>query len=162
MYEGTTGIQALDLFFRKIARDQGATLGAVSNEILEFVKSGGDDDLLAEERVMLGGMLENTQGHVGVMVNHLLSSMNDDPEQIYKVGLHANPLLETLAEVVIAWQLLRQAEVALPLVETDPFYRGKVETARYLVRDVAPKTAARRAAAEAEDGALMELPVEAF
>ncbi|MPZ53408.1 MAG: acyl-CoA dehydrogenase, partial [Acidimicrobiia bacterium] len=47
VYEGTTGIQALDLFFRKIARDQGATLGAVSNEILEFVKSGGDDDLLA-------------------------------------------------------------------------------------------------------------------
>ena len=48
LYEGTTGIQALDLFFRKIARDQGATLSALSEQILEMVKGGPDE--LAEER----------------------------------------------------------------------------------------------------------------
>ncbi len=47
IYEGTTGIQALDLFFRKIARDQGNTLAALASEITEFVKGGPDGDPLA-------------------------------------------------------------------------------------------------------------------
>ena len=36
-------------------------------------------------------------------------------EEIYKVGLHATPLLESMSEVVVAWQLLRHAEIALAL-----------------------------------------------
>jgi hypothetical protein len=67
-----------------------------------------------------------------------------------------------MAETVIAWLMLRQAEVALPKVDDDPFYRGKVESARWLVRHVAPKAGVRRSAAAAEDGSLMDLPVEAF
>jgi hypothetical protein len=67
-----------------------------------------------------------------------------------------------MAETVIAWLLLRQAEVASPMVDEDPFYRGKVESARWFVRHTTPKAATRRAAAQAEDGALMSIPVEAF
>jgi hypothetical protein len=67
-----------------------------------------------------------------------------------------------MAEIVISWLMLRQAEVAAPQVDDDPFYRGKVEAARFLVRDVAPKIAMRREKAFAEDGSLMELPIEAF
>ncbi|MBT8207827.1 MAG: acyl-CoA dehydrogenase, partial [Acidimicrobiia bacterium] len=43
LYEGTTGIQSLDLFFRKIAKDRGATLTSLAGEILETVKGGGED-----------------------------------------------------------------------------------------------------------------------
>ncbi|MDH3249816.1 MAG: acyl-CoA dehydrogenase C-terminal domain-containing protein, partial [Acidimicrobiia bacterium] len=80
----------------------------------------------------------------------------------YKTGLHATPLLESLSEVVIAWQLLRHAEVALPGADADAFLAGKLASARFFVAHAAPKVAARRAAAEVEDGALMDLPVEAF
>ncbi len=162
IYEGTTGIQALDLFFRKIARDQGAALAALAAEITEFVKGGGDDDPFATERETLGRMLDDVQGHIGSMVEHLMASLGGDREEIYKTGLHANPLLESMAEVVISWQMLRQAEVALAKVDQDPFYRGKVAAARWLISDVAPKIAARRQSATTEDGSLMELPVEAF
>lgn len=44
----------------------------------------------------------------------------------------------------------------------DAFAVGKVEAAGFFVSDVAPKVAARRAAADAEDGSLMDLPVESF
>jgi hypothetical protein len=44
----------------------------------------------------------------------------------------------------------------------DPFLAGKVASARFFVRHVAPKVNARRAAAEGEDGSLMDLPVDAF
>ncbi len=161
IYEGTTAIQALDLFFRKIARDQGQTLAALASDIAEFVKGGRDDDPLSAERQLLGQMVDDTQAQLGTMVGYLMNSMQDKAE-IYKVGLHTNGLLESLAEVTIAWLLLRQAEVALGSDQADPFYRGKVEAARFFVRDVAPKPAARRARAEAEDGSLMELPIEAF
>lgn len=107
-------------------------------------------------------MLDDVQGQIGAMVEDLMASMGGEAERIYEVGLHANSLLESMAEVVIAWQLLRHAEVAHPQADSDPFYLGKVESARWFVRDVAPKIAARRAAAEAEDGRLMALDDAAF
>ncbi len=162
IYEGTTGIQALDLFFRKIARDQGSALASLGSEIVEFVKGGADEDPLAAERETLGRMLDDAQSHVGAMVGHLMASMGGERDDIYKVGLQATPLLESLAEVVVAWLLLRQAEIAFPKAGQDPFYRGKVEAARWLLADVAPKVAARGQSAVAEDGRLMDLPVEAF
>ena len=161
IYEGTTGIQALDLFFRKIARDQGQALASLAAEIVQFVKGGADDDPLAAERETLGRMLDDTQAHLGSMVEHLLASVGGQRDEIYKVGLQTNHLLESVAETVIAWLLLRHAEIAWEKVD-DPFYRGKVEAARWFVAHTAPKAAMRRAAAEAEDGSLMTLPPEAF
>ena len=164
IYEGTTAIQGLDLFFRKIARDQGATLMRLAQEILETVKGGAEE--LSAEREMLGKALEDVQGHIGVLVGHSMASMEDPPE-IYKTGLHTTSLLESLAEVVIGWLLIRHAEIALAAVEDasdsdKAFYAGKVASARFFARNALPKATLRREAAEAEDGAIMDLPVEAF
>ncbi len=164
LYEGTTGIQGLDLFFRKIARDKGATLAALSQEILETVK-GGHDDLVAE-RELLGQALEDVQAQVGAMVVHALASAAE-PEEIYKTGLHTTSLLESLAELVIGWLLIRHAAVAMDALpnadEADgPFYEGKIASARWFAANVLPKAAQRRDHAETEDGSLMDLPVAAF
>ncbi len=165
LYEGTTGIQALDLFFRKIARDQGATLGRLSEEILEMVKGGPEE--LAVERGLLGVAMEDTQAHIGVLVGHLMASMGGDKPAIYKTGLHTNSLLESLAEVVISWLLLKHAEIALIAGEDaadadTAFYEGKIASARFFARHALPKAKARREAAEQEDGWLMEMPDAAF
>jgi alkylation response protein AidB-like acyl-CoA dehydrogenase len=162
IYEGTTAIQALDLFFRKIARDQGQTLAALASEMVEFIKGGDDADELATERELLAAMLDDTQAHLGSMVENLIASTGGAKEEIYKVGFQTNHLLESMAETVIAWLLLRQAEVALPKVDDDAFYEGKVAAARWFVRHVAPKASLRKAAAFAEDGSLMNVPVAAF
>ena len=165
LYEGTTAIQALDLFFRKIARDQGATLGALSEQILEMVKGGPDE--LAEERRLLGIAMEDAQAHIGVLVGHLMTSMGGDKPAIYKTGLHTNALLESLSEITIGWLLLRHAELALaaaPEAEGDDitFYEGKLASARFFARHALPKAKLRREAAELEDGAVMEMSDEAF
>ena len=91
-----------------------------------------------------------------------MSAMGGQPTEIYKTGLHTTSLLESMAEVVIGWQLLRHAEVSAPKATDDPFYLGKVESAKFFIADVAHQIAARRAAAEREDAGLMDLPVEAF
>jgi alkylation response protein AidB-like acyl-CoA dehydrogenase len=164
LYEGTTGIQALDLFFRKIARDQGQTLSRFADEILTLVKGGSDQ--FTTERELLGTALEEVQGHIGVLVTHAMAAM-EEPAEIYKTGLHTNALLESLAEVVIGWLLLRHAEIAaMALPEsggTDrAFYEGKIAAARYFARHALPKARLRREAAATEDAALMGMPDEAF
>jgi alkylation response protein AidB-like acyl-CoA dehydrogenase len=164
LYEGTTGIQALDLFFRKIARDQGQTLSRLTEDVLNLVKGGSE--AFAAEREMLGRALEDVEAHIAVMVNHAMASMQDPPE-IYKTGLHTNALLESLTEVAICWLLLRHAEVADGArAGADPvdagFYEGKIAAARFFARHALPKVRARREAAEAEDGALIRLPDDAF
>ncbi len=164
LYEGTTGIQALDLFFRKIARDQGQTLMRLAEEILHLAKGGSDE--FAYERELLAKALEDVQGHIGVLVGHAMASMQNPPE-VYKTGLHTNALLESLSEVVIAWLLLRHGEVASAALENAEgsdreFYEGKIASARYFARLNLPKARLRRELAEGEDGALMEMSDTAF
>ena len=164
LYEGTTAIQALDLFFRKIARDQGQTLTGMAQQVLEMVKGGPDE--LETERELLGKALDDTQGHLGVMVNHLMGAQGD-PTGLYKLALHANALLESVSEVTIGWLLMKHAEVALEAMPNADardvsFYEGKIASARFFARHALPKTKLRREAAEQEDGALMDLADEAF
>ncbi len=107
-------------------------------------------------------MLDDAQGQLGSMVEDLMASFSGDSTEIYKVGLHTTSLLDSFAEVVIAWQMLRHAEIAIPAADADPFLRGKVESARWFIDGAGPRIATRRHAAEAEDGSLMAVPVEAF
>ena len=164
LYEGTTAIQALDLFFRKIARDQGQTLMKHAENILEYVKGGTDE--FASERQALGAALEQVQNHIGALVGYSMASMQD-PTEIYKAGLHTNMLLRSISMVTIAWLMLEHAEVASAALEDASdadvdFYKGKIASARFFVAEALPKIAARTEAAQAEDGWLMNLPDEAF
>ena len=164
IYEGTTAIQGLDLFFRKIARDQGATLMMLGQSILETIKGGSEE--MAVERELLGKALEDVQNHVGALVGFSMGAMQN-PSEIYKTGLHTTPLLESLAEVTMGWLLIRHADVAVEALpeasESDrAFYEGKIASARYFARTVLPKATLRRELAQTEDGGLMDLAVESF
>ncbi len=164
IYEGTTAIQGLDLFFRKIARDQGATLMMLGQSILETIKGGSEE--MAAERELLGKALEDVQNHVGALVGFAMGATQNPPE-IYKTGLHTTPLLESLAEVIMGWLLIRHADVALEALpeasESDrAFYEGKIASARYFARTILPQATLRRELAETEDGGLMDLAVESF
>jgi alkylation response protein AidB-like acyl-CoA dehydrogenase len=163
LYEGTTGIQALDLFFRKIGRDQGATLAALLAEIAELAKGDAGNGALAAERVLLAQGLEDVQGMLGALVGFL---GHDSGRGVHLVGLQTNRLLESLAELVIGWLLLRQAEVALAALDggtrQEPFYTGKVAAARFFARTVLPELSARRAIVEATDLGVMDLDEAAF
>ena len=166
LYEGTTAIQGLDLFFRKIVKDQGATVNRLREDIMETVKGGAADDEFAAERELLGQATEDVQVQLGAMVTSLMAAQEHRPE-VYKAGLHTTSLLESLAELVIAWLLLRHAEIAsAALRDADPddalFYRGKIASARFFIHHALPKAKLRRSAAETEDGSLMELPEGAF
>ncbi|WP_345434094.1 acyl-CoA dehydrogenase [Actinoallomurus vinaceus] len=167
LYEGTTAIQGMDFFFRKILRDNGEALQHVAGQIKEFVESDAGNGRLKNERALLGKALEDTQGILNPMIGWALGSM-ERPEEIYKVGLNTTRLLMSLGDVVIAWLLCRQAEIALTrlggeISDADrAFYTGKVAAAQFFCATQLPKIAAERAITEATTGDLMDLPEEAF
>jgi alkylation response protein AidB-like acyl-CoA dehydrogenase len=167
LYEGTTAIQGLDLFFRKIVRDQGRALTVLMVGIQDFAKGDAGNGRLAVERELLGKALEDVQGIVGSLVGFLTSSA-EDVTNLYKVGQNTGRLLYALGDLVVGWLLLRQAEVAInalkgsPTAADEAFYTGKIAAASFFARQILPQISAQRAIAEATDNALMDLPEAAF
>ena len=157
LYEGTTAIQGLDFFFRKIVRDNGATLMKLGTEIKTFCESGG---VLADEKAKLLKALGDFQGIVTILVGHAMASQSK-PEEIYKVGLNTTRALFAAGDVIIGWLLLRMAEIA-STKGNDDFYIGKIAAAKHFVNVVLPHLTAERKIAEATDGSIMELPEKAF
>ncbi|HVN11549.1 MAG TPA: acyl-CoA dehydrogenase [Kineosporiaceae bacterium] len=172
LYEGTTAIQGMDFFFRKIVRDRGQALAHVAGQIAEFAKADPGDGRLSAERELLGRALDDVQGIVGAMVGAVMTSdprvEGGDPRNVYRVGQNTRRLLLAAGDLVIGWLLLRQADVALTKLaegaggRDKAFYEGKVAAARFFARQVLPTLAAERAIAEATDDALMELDEAAF
>ncbi|HEY8533811.1 MAG TPA: acyl-CoA dehydrogenase [Micromonospora sp.] len=167
LYEGTTAIQSLDLFFRKIVRDQGTALRTVAGEILAFVQ-GDSDGQLKEERAALGKALAEVKTIIDVMTGWLGEVQAGEPRAVYKVGLNTRRLLLALGDVVVAWLLQRQAEVALRALANGasdadrPFYLGKVAAARFFAHEVLPRIGADRRIIQSTTLDLMDLPEEAF
>ena len=167
LYEGTTAIQGLDFFFRKMIRDQFKAIFYLAAQITETVKGDEGSGQLSAERELLGKALEDVQGIVGVMGQWAMASQQD-PREIYKVGLNSTRLLMVTGDLIIGWLLMRQAEVATKALADNPserdrvFYEGKIETARWFTRNRLPLIAAERAVAEATTLDLMDLPEEAF
>ncbi|ROO52383.1 hypothetical protein EDC02_7305 [Micromonospora sp. Llam0] len=169
LYEGTTAIQSLDLFFRKIVRDNGQSLMAIAGEIQAFIAAEGGNGQLKEERAALGRALGEVQNILGVMTGWLGEVQSGEPRSLYKVGLSSRRLLLALGDVVIAWLLQRQAEVALTALGGDgvsdadqSFYQGKVAAARFFASEVLPRIGADRRIIAGTGLDLMDLPEDAF
>jgi alkylation response protein AidB-like acyl-CoA dehydrogenase len=167
LYEGTTAIQSLDLFFRKIVKDGGVALTGLNEEITAFLAGspGGED--LARERKLLA----TAQGELGAMLKAMLDKAAEslsDPAQLYIVAQNTVRFLFALGDVVVSWLLLRGATVALAALAGGatgrdvPFYTGKVAAAKFFAQNTLPLLAAQRAIVEATDNALMDVPEEAF
>jgi alkylation response protein AidB-like acyl-CoA dehydrogenase len=166
LYEGTTAIQGMDFFFRKIVRDQGQALAHLKSEIQAFLEAGSGGERLAVERQLLAGALAEVESTANTLFGQAAKAL-EDPRAIHVVGQSTTDFLLTVGDLVIGWLLLRQAAVALAKspdapARDVPFYTGKVAAASWFARNVLPLIAARRAVAEAADNALMDVPEEAF
>ena len=108
------------------------------------------------------------------MINDLMSAdpsaEGGDLRNIYKVGLNTTRLLMVLGDVVCAWLLLRQAEIALeklggdagPGARTRPSTRARSPRRSSSRRPMLPRISAERAIAEATDLSVMDLSEDAF
>ena len=163
LYEGTTAIQGLDFFFRKVVKDGGRALGLLGKEIQAFAETGG---VHAEEKQALLKALADLNGIIGVLVGHAMASQ-EKADEIYKVGLSTSRALMAVGDVIISWLLLRQADIAAEKLaagagKDSDFYTGKIASAKFFVATVLPHITADRKIVEATDSTIMEIPESAF
>jgi len=169
LYEGTTGIQSLDFFFRKMVRDQGASATALLAEIAAFTRAEHGNGRLKTERAALAEAVAQVEGMLNAMTGFVLGSL-ERPEEVYKAGLNSVRLLLAFGDLVIGWLLARHAEVAQraldsaeTLSEADrDFYAGKLAVARFFATTVLPRLETERKVLEQTSLDLMEVPEGAF
>jgi len=169
LYEGTTAIQSLDFFFRKIGRDQGATAAALFAEIAAFAAADNGNGRLKVERAAVAEGLTQVQAALNAMSTFALASL-ERPEEVYKVGLTSVRLLLAFGDLIIGWLLGRQAEVALralddadALSQADrDFYAGKLAVAKFFATTVLPRLESDRKIIEQTTTDLMDVPEGAF
>jgi alkylation response protein AidB-like acyl-CoA dehydrogenase len=168
LYEGTTGIQSMDLFFRKIVRDNGQALGALLAMIREFAAADGGNGRLKAERAALAEGAVHVEAMAGAMAGFLMASA-EQPAEIYRTALNTTRLLMALGDLVIGWLLATHAEIALGKLDElaagaadSDFYAGKVSAARFFAATVLPRLAVERKITEETTSDLMDLPEGAF
>ncbi|MGY1651275.1 acyl-CoA dehydrogenase [Geodermatophilus sp. SYSU D01119] len=167
LYEGTTAIQGQDFFFRKIVKDGGVALTWLASQIQATIDAEVGNGRLKEERALLATALADVQGMLTAMFGQLTAAQ-EDMANVYRVAQNTSRLLLAAGDLVTAWLLVRQSEVALAALAGDVsekdrlFYEGKLAATRFFCTQVLPKLTAERAIAEATDNALMEVPEAAF
>jgi len=161
IYEGTNGIQALDLIGRKTIRDQGEAMAVLLAEFrateAELAEKGGED--LARLRVELAAAITRCTETVAWVLAH----QGDDP---YLVGAVASPFLELIALTAGGWMTARMALAAqrrLAEGASDiPFLTAKITTARFYAEQILPHTAGLDVLVTAGAGTVMALPIDEF
>lgn len=143
IYEGTTGIQANDLVGRKLARDQGAAMAALQEEIageVRVLQNDADADLKAIAIALDRGTAALVHG-----THWMLQAQATDPRAAAAVAV---PYLKLAGTVAGAWLLARSARRAASLLAAgegeEGFLRAKVTTARFYAEHVLPEAFACR------------------
>jgi len=162
LYEGTTAIQGLDFFFRKIVKDGGRAIGLLGKEIQAFAETGGAH---AAEKGALLKALGDLNAIIATLVGHAMESQTE-AEKIYIVGLNTSRCLMAVGDIITAWLLLRQADIALEKIPNAgkdlEFYNGKIASAKFFVANYLPHITADRKIVEATDNSIMNISDAAF
>ncbi|AHH19168.1 acyl-CoA dehydrogenase [Nocardia nova SH22a] len=164
LYEGTTAIQAQDFFFRKIVRDGGVALGHVTGQIATFLADNAENSALKTELALLAAALEDIEATTATLTGYAAAAQ-EDPRELYRIGLVSVRYLLAFGDLLIGWLLLRQAAVARTAIETGgstPYYEGKVAVASFFARNVLPRLTAVRTIATDIDLGVMKLDESAF
>jgi alkylation response protein AidB-like acyl-CoA dehydrogenase len=167
LYEGTTAIQGQDFFFRKIVKDGGVALTWLASQIQATIEAEAGNGRLKEERAQLATALSDVQGMLTAMFGHL-SEAQQDMSAVYKVAQNTSRLLLAVGDLVTAWLLVRQSEVALAALSGEVsekdryFYEGKLAATRFFATQVLPRLSSELAIVQNTDNALMEVDEAAF
>ncbi|MDT8896157.1 acyl-CoA dehydrogenase C-terminal domain-containing protein [Halomonas sp. I1] len=159
LYEGTTGIQALDLLGRKVLMSQGETLKVFTKEIHKFCQAEeGNPDMAEFVRPL--AKLNAEWGELTMGVG--MKAMNDREE----VGAASVDYLMYAGYVTLAYlfaRAVKQARTALDTSTDDAaFYRAKINTARFFYERLLPRTRAHARMVQAGGESLMALSPDDF
>jgi hypothetical protein len=139
LYEGTNGIQSVDLLGRKMRLNGGALFQAYLSEIQDFCRKHSDQAILGPE---IRALSEAVEG-LGDTARTLSEKMKTDPLQW---ASYTYPALLCFGDITMVWRLLDLAVIAQEQIEAgngNDFLSGKVLQATYFTGTTLPLTLAR-------------------
>lgn len=159
IYEGTNGVQAMDLVGRKLAQNGGRAVQA----LFAMVDAECATAKAKPELAGLAAAVGAANGELKAATMWFMANGMTNPNQ---VGAGAHHYMHIMGIVALGLQWLRMGQTALAALASGKgdkaFYEAKLITARYFGERFYPDTAALRRKIEAGSEAVMALPVAAF
>jgi hypothetical protein len=162
IYEGTNGIQAMDLLGRKLGMNEGKPIMDLLGEVQATIAK-------AREMPMLEGYADkvnealNKLGEVAIHMGKTAMS-----EKIMEAFAFAYPFMEVMGDVAMAWMLLWRASIAARKLEKGAkkkdatFYEGQIRSADFFIHVILPATLGKMDAILACNDAVMKISEDAF
>jgi hypothetical protein len=157
LYEGTNGIQAMDLLGRKLSLRDGACLEAFRKEIERFCREHADHPALGRHV----RALESAAGRLFAAASEMRRRHRSDP---LLWGATAAPALMAFGDVAMSWRLLDLARAAAESSAAKPsdYLRGKIHQATWFVDTTLPHTLAAIDGCRRPGREVVEMPEAAF
>jgi butyryl-CoA dehydrogenase len=158
IYEGTNGVQALDLIGRKLPAHAGRYLRSVFHPIADFIESRMENEAVADFVQPLAKSFVRLQQSTAQVARVGMAKPDE-------AGAAATDYLRLLGLTVLAYLWARMAEASLPKAEgegPDGFYRAKVNTARFFMERLLPQTSGLFQAVMAGGRSMMAFDEAAF
>ena len=157
IYEGTNGIQAMDLMGRKVAANGAKNLSVLLDEIRAFSAEASSVAGMDEFLSPLNGAVDNLESLTGFV----MESVAKDPNAI---GAAANDYLHVMGFTLYSYMWAMQCRTVLSgeSQQGEDFDKAKLQTARFFVQRLLPQIQALSAAIRSGSNAMMDLAEEAF
>lgn len=137
IYEGTNGVQALDLVGRKLPAKAGRNLRRFFHPVAEYIETRVEDDTMGEFVQPLAKAFVRLQQATAQVARAGMANPDE-------AGAAASDYLRLFGLTALAYLWARMVEVSLPKVggadDSDGFYTAKVNTARFYMERVLPQT----------------------
>ncbi|MAK62920.1 MAG: acyl-CoA dehydrogenase [Ponticaulis sp.] len=156
IYEGTNGIQALDLVGRKLAANGGRAIFTFFGEMDDFLGEHSDDEDMKPYLDALKTARDQLQDATTWLMQNGLSNFNN-------AAAASTDFMHLFGYTAIAYMWAKMAKHALEKKDSgDPYYANKLKTATYFIERVLPKAGAHLAALKTGADSMMALDAEAF
>ncbi|WP_413664200.1 acyl-CoA dehydrogenase C-terminal domain-containing protein [Microbulbifer sp. JMSA004] len=155
IYEGTNGIQALDLVGRKTVATGGALFELFAADVQGFIDAQIDREEMAE---FIQPLIAEMQ-RLREATENMVAATQQDP---HAPGAASVEYLHLFGYVAYAFMWAKIVSAALPKAEADSFYNGQIKTARFYFARLLPRTQALAGSVNAGSASLMDLEEELF
>ena len=154
IWEGTNGIQALDLAGRKITQDYGKNLRHLMWPLTQFIEENRDDPEMAEFNKPLYQGVKGLQQITLLMIAEGMANP-------HFLAAGATDYCRYFGNVLLGYMWAKMAKVCLQK-KGEPLYDAKLASARFFFKRIFPETVSLAAKIQSGPKALMDYPVEMF
>ncbi|MEA1081341.1 acyl-CoA dehydrogenase C-terminal domain-containing protein [Marinobacter qingdaonensis] len=157
IYEGTNGIQALDLMGRKVVGSQGKLYELFAQDVAAFIEENSGDATLRPFLEPLAAAFERLSD----VTEHVITQAGDNPDAI---GAASVDYLDLFGLTALGYMWAKMVKAAAPKAEGDSsgFYTGKLKTARFYFDRLLPKTVSLAEGIRSGSDSMMALTAEEF